>query len=335
MSRGFSLVSGVALCVVVAAVSVFFSSYVPLGAVAISILIGIVVGNVLKPGRVLSAGIRFSEKHILSFAIALMGVNLNFLFLKSLGAKSLFLIIAAISVTIMTSLLLSRIFKFDKKFALLLGIGNGVCGSSAIAATEGIIGANEEEVGLSVAVVNFLGTIGIFLVPFVATVILKLSDINSGILVGNTLQAVGQVVAAGFSIGPDTGQTAVLVKMTRILMLFPLVFILIIIFAGKSGGLEGKPKRLPVPVFIIGFVLFSMVPTFGLLSERWIGIIGRISHYSLVVAMAGIGLKITIQDILKDGKTALLMGSLIFFVQILFSSTVILFMFKAPGHSLP
>ncbi len=327
--------SGVALCAVVGAVSVFFSFYVPLGAVAISILIGIVVGNVLKPGRILSAGIKFSEKHILSFAIALMGVNLNFLFLKKLGAKSLFLIIAAISVTIMTSLLLSRIFKFDKKFALLLGIGNGVCGSSAIAATEGIIGANEEEVGLSVAVVNFLGTIGIFLVPFVATVILKLSDINSGILVGNTLQAVGQVVAAGFSIGPDTGQTAVLVKMTRILMLFPLVFILIIMFAGRTGGLEGKTRRLPVPVFIIGFVLFSMVPTFGLLSERGIRIIGMISHYSLVVAMAGIGLKITVQDILKDGKTALLMGSLIFFVQILFSSTVILFLFRAQGHSLP
>ncbi len=327
MNKIISYSYGVILCSIIGVAALFLSSCIPLGAVAIAIILGIVVGNFIKPGKKFKNGIKFSEKHILSFAIALMGINLNFLILKELGYRSILLVITALFFTITVSLVLSKIFSFDKKFTLLLGIGNGVCGSSAIAATEKIIGANEEEVGLSIAIVNFLGTIGIFLLPFIAAVVLRLSDINSGVLVGNTLQAVGQVVAAGFSISDSAGQTATIIKMTRILMLFPIVFILIFIFTGKSDAAKGKIKKPAIPIFIIGFVLFSIIPTFGLISEKGIKIISSISHYSLIIAMAGIGLKITVQSILKEGKSALAIGSLIFFIQVVFSSMMVFLFF--------
>lgn len=173
---------------------------------------------------------------------------------------------------------MAKIFAFDEKVALLLGIGNGFCGSSAIGATEHIIGVEKKDAGLSIAVVNFLGTVGMFLLPIVGTLFLKFDHLNSGLLIGNTLQAVGNVAAAGFSVSPLSGQTAMIVKMARILI-------------------------------------------------TYIAIISTVSHYALVLAMAGIGLKTTIASIVKDGKSALLIGSLSFFVQIVFSSgAIFLFM---------
>ena len=316
---------GIVLCIVIGITALFLSAYIPLGAITISILLGIVVGNIIKPGKIFEKGISISEKHILSFAIALLGVNLNFFILKELGYRSILIIIVALVVTLLSSIALAGIFKFDRKFALLLGIGNGICGSSAIAATKEIIGVNEEKVGLSITVVNFLGTIGIFLIPLIDVVVLKFTGINSGVLIGNTLQAVGHVVAAGFSVSELTGQTAIIVKMTRVLMLTPVIFVLIFAFLRKKTKQDCGDgiKKNNVPIFIIGFILFSFIPTFGLLPENYIRIISTISKYALIVAMAGIGLKITFVSILRDGRSALLIGSIVFIIQIIFTGSMI------------
>jgi uncharacterized integral membrane protein (TIGR00698 family) len=140
------------------------------------------------------------------------------------------------------------------------------------------------------------------------------------------LQAIGQVVAAGFSVDEIAGQTATIVKMGRILMLTPLIFTLIFIFSRKNtGATEGeKTKKIGIPLFIVGFTVLSLVPTFGLLSDSSIQVISNIGRYALIIAMAAIGLKISFASILKDGKKALLIGSLIFIVQIVFSSSMVL-----------
>lgn len=324
-----SLIPGIILCLAIGAAAFLLSAYLPLGAVTLAIIIGILIGNFFKPGDLFAKGIMYSEKKILSFAIALMGINLDFAILKELGLKSLALVVAAMIVTIGFSLVAARLFRLDRRFALLLGIGNGVCGSSAIAATKHIIGADKEEAGVSIAIVNFLGTLGIFALPFLASGLLGLSEINSGFLIGNTLQAVGQVAAAGFAVGETAGQTATIIKMSRILMLFPLIIVLLLAFAReRSGNGDSRQKRAPVPLFIIGFALFSLIPTFDLLPESSLRLIGILSKFSLVTAMSAIGLKILIGNILNKGKSAFVAGSLIFLFQIFFNSAVIFFIFQ-------
>ncbi len=318
---------GIALCLAIGAVAIGLAGYIPIGSVALAIIIGILVGNLVQPGPGFRAGINFSDKHLLSLAIALMGVNLDFLILQKLGYKSVLLVMAGVVFTLASSQILARLLHFDRKFALLLGIGNGICGSSAIAATEKIIGNSEEEVGLSVAIVNALGTLGIFLLPFLATMVLKLPELNSGILVGNTLQAVGQVVAAGFSISDPAGQTATIIKMTRILMLFPVVFTLLFVFAKKSSQPRNTFQIPRIPGFISGFMVFSLLQTFHVLPRDVTAMLRQISHMALIVAMAGIGLKITFGSILQNGKTALAMGSSIFLLQIVFSCCVVALFF--------
>ena len=329
MNKTLAILPGLVITLTIAILAHFLAPFIPLGSVTLAIIMGIIIGNSVRIPNQLDKGITFSEKHLLSIAIALMGFKLNFTILENLGFKAIVVIVVAMAVTIGSGLVIGKLFKLDMKFALLLGIGNGVCGSSAIAATNSVIKADEEEVGLSIAIVNFLGTIGIFLLPFIA-LHLKFSDLQSGVLIGNTLQAVGQVVAAGFSLGEHVGQTATIVKMTRILMLFPLIFILIAVFAskGKSTTTDKKFSLPAIPPFVIGFVLFSLVPTFNLLPPSIIATIGEISEYLLIIAMAGIGLKITFKSILQDGKSALIVGALVFLLQIIFTTVIMITLFS-------
>jgi len=316
---------GVALCCGMGFLAVSLSAYVPMGAVTLAVILGIIVGNGLNISHHFKSGINYSEKYLLSIAIALLGVQLNFSILQELGYTTVLMIVFTMGVTIFSSLIFAKWLGFDKRFSLLLGLGNGICGSSAIAATKDIVGANDEQVGLSIAIVNFLGTIGIFLLPFISHYILSLSDLNAGVLIGNTLQAVGQVLAAGFSVSHETGEAATVVKMVRILLLAPVILTLIFVFSKINMKTNEEIKvAYRIPLFVIGFFSFSLIQTFGLLNQEGVNVLSTMSHYALVVAMSGIGLKIAFDGIVKNGKKALLIASMIFGSQIIMSSSLVL-----------
>ena len=297
------------------------AEFIPIGVVALAIIVGIVVGNTIKLKDSFSSGIAYAEKTILGYAIALMGIQLDFTVLLALGIKTIVLIILGMVITIYTAVVLGRYYKLDSKFALMLGIGNGVCGASAISATAPIVKADKNSIGVSIAIVNLLGTIGIFLLPLLA-LFFGLNEIDAGVLIGNTLQAVGQVTASGFSISETTGISATAVKMGRVLLLSPLIFILIYMFHIKSS--DENIKRAKIPGFIIVFVLLSLLSSFGLVNEFTKEIIATASHLLLVVAMAAVGLKIDFKSVKNDGKLALKIASIVFLIQIIFTLGVLL-----------
>ncbi len=299
-------------------ISYVLANFILIGAVAISIILGIIIGNSIAIKEKYSYGITYAEKTILAFAIALMGINLDFSILTSLGLKTIFIIIAGMIITIYSAILLGRYFKVNTKLALLLGIGNGVCGSSAISATAPIIKADKNLIGLSIAIVNLLGTLGIFIVPAIAIAI-GLNEIDTGILIGNTLQAVGQVTAGGFSVSDTAGISATTVKMGRVLLLTPLILILIYQFNKQSTNEISSSPKVQVPLFIIFFIIFSLISSFSLVSEEVKSIISSISHFSLVLAMSAIGLKIHFNSIKSDGKIALKIATIVFVIQIIFT----------------
>ncbi len=309
-------IKGLGVAIGVSVVAFFLAKFILIGSVAIAIILGIIVGNVVKFNESYNSGITYAEKTLLGYSIGLMGINLDFNILSSLGFKTLVIIILGMVVTIYSAVLIGKYYKIDVKLALLLGIGNGVCGSSAISATAPIIKADKHFIGISVAIVNLLGTVGIFFVPFIA-ISFGLNEIDAGILVGNTLQAVGQVTAGGFSISDTAGVSATAVKMGRILLLTPLVFILIYLFHRKSS--DENTKGASVPGFIIAFIVFSLISSFGLVNDTIKHLIASASHILLLVAMSAVGLKIHFNSIKSDGKLALKIASIVFVVQILFT----------------
>lgn len=315
---------GLALSTFLALIALLLGKYISIGSAVIAIILGVIVSNSIKLPHIYNKGIGFSEKTLLALAIATMGITLDFSVLLNLGFETLVLIVIGIAVTIFSALFIAKFFHIDKNLALLLGIGNGICGASAIGASKDIIKAKDTDVGISVAVVNLLGTIGIFLVPFVALSI-GFDDKSSGILVGNTLQAVGQAVAGGFAISDIAGQNATIVKMGRVVSLTLVLVVLLVVFLDKSDNLSKSKTNVfkNIPSFILFFLFFSFLATSDILPTIVVDVIKEISHFTLIVAMAAIGLKISFSSIKENGKNALVVGSLVFVVQIIFTASFI------------
>ncbi len=319
------LLPGLILVSIVGLLGKLATGVIPnIGAVALAIIIGIIVGNLLRKDEPFVAGIQYAEKKILPIAIMCLGVQLQLQMLLDLGLPMILLVITVVFITLGVGVLIGRMLGMSKEYSLLMGTGNAVCGSSAIAAVSPIVKGKETEIGLSIGVVNLLGTLGIFIMPFVASS-LSFGDIKSGALIGGTLQAVGQVVAAGYAVNDYVGNIAVLVKMGRVMMLGPVVLILSYLMLRGEGG---SGDRVKIPFFIFGFFAFSLIASFELLPANILDYIKDVGKVLLIVAMAAIGMKIKFASLLKFGPQAVLFGSLIAVVQIIFAILFVLFVFQ-------
>lgn len=330
ISKYKTYTKGLLVSIAVAIVASIITHFISFSTATVAIIIGMLVGNVFyntfhADESEYKSGVKFAEKDLLMFAIALMGINLNFTMLANLGFKTILIIVLGMVFTIFMGILLGKLFKLNPKLSLMIGIGNGVCGSSAIAATSGIAKVKSNDVGVSIALVNLMGTIGIFLAPFLAHS-LGFNDIQAGVFTGNTLQAVGQAVAAGFSISAESGHYATVVKMGRVLLLVPLVLILIYVMKRESqnSGEEITQKgKIGVPSFILWFVFFSIIASIGVLPKELETLISSFSHYITLIAMSAIGLMIHFGTIVKTAGTAFKVSSLLFALQLIFSAILI------------
>jgi len=330
LSKYKKYTKGLFASIAVAIVASIITHFISFSTATVAIILGMIVGNKFyntfhAEDSEYKSGVKWAEKDLLMFAIALMGINLNFTMLANLGVKTILIIVFGMIFTISMGILLGKLFKLNPKLSLMIGIGNGVCGSSAIAATSGVAKVQSNDIGVSIALVNLMGTIGIFLAPSLAH-LLGFSDIQAGIFTGNTLQAVGQAVAAGFSISEEAGHYATVVKMGRVLLLVPLVLILIYIAKREqknSSDVVEEKAKVGVPSFILWFIAFSVVASLGLLPKELEHFIATFSHYITLIAMSAIGLMIHFGTIVKTAGTAFKVSSLLFALQLMFSAFLI------------
>jgi len=285
--------------------SQLLSSVVPgIGSTTLAILLGIVVGNFTVGISSLKGGAVFSEKKILPLAIALLGVQLRFQDFVNMGIPSLIIVLTVVPLVIIMGIFVGKLFGLSPLRSLLLGSGNAICGSSAIASVGRVVEASEEDMGLSVAAVNFMGTLGLFLLPFLARLI-GLGKTESGVWLGASLQAVGHVVAAGYGMGEDVGSMAVLIKMGRVLLLGPAVIIIGFLY-NRGGAGPARKKSFPIPIFILGFFLASTLASFAPIDETVLFGVQRLGKFLLTMAMAGVGMKILFRSLIKQGPRVLL-----------------------------
>ncbi len=308
-------ISSLLICAVIAVVAELLSKFIPyLGGVTLAIITGIAARNIFKIPEKHNSGFNFAEKRILPLAIALLGVQLDLHLLANLGFRVFAGICVTIAATLVASFMLGRLFGFNRDFSMLLGCGNAICGSSAIGAAAPVLNVDEDEVGLSVGIVNLLGTIGLATVPLLAFA-LHLDHIRGGFLAGGTLQSVGQAVAAGFSISDDTGQLATVVKMGRVLMLGPVILLLLTVkrFGANTSG--ERKSGFKIPLFIVGFGVLAGVAGGGfIIPALRIGIL-FLAKYLLLTAMAAIGIKIHLKTLFAKGPRVFFFGLAIASVQ--------------------
>ncbi len=303
---------GIVLAVAIMLAAKFLSGYVPaLGATLLALILGLVIRQMLNNFTVFSEGVAWSEKYVLEAAIVLIGFGFEVKQFSKIGVTTLLLIFGSIVVIILLALLLSKIFgKKENKLYWLLGAGSAICGSSAIGATAPLIQAKEEETGLSMAVINLLGLLGMIILPLIALG-LGFSDVDTGILIGGILQSVGHVVGTGFSINQEVGEIATVVKMGRVAFLIPFLLTVYFLFRKRNDG-----SKMKFPVFIILFLIAVLVAQTGFLNTDTLKMISKSGDTLLNIGMAAIGLKINVKALWKISGKAFLAGAIIFIVQI-------------------
>lgn len=282
-----------------------------LNSLTLAIIIGMLIGNILNkfiPDSFRN-GIAFSSKKILRFAIILYGFRITFQQIFAVGLDGLFADIIMLTTTYLFGYYLgTRVFKLDKDLCMLTAIGSSVCGAAAVLGTDAVLKAKSHKVSLAVATVVLFGTISMFLYPF----LFKLGLLNPeffGIYIGSTIHEVAQVVAAGSAVSPVTMDTAVIVKLTRVMMLVPYLFLLGLYLSKKSGT---KCEKIPMPVFAILFVAVCGLNSLNIVPLPVKSFLIEFDVFLLTMAMFALGVETNFEKIKGLGLKPILLAGLMF-----------------------
>jgi uncharacterized integral membrane protein (TIGR00698 family) len=301
-------IPGFLASVVLGAVALGVGEVLPrVGSATAALAIGILAGFVLRRDERTLPGIRWTAKQVLALTIVVLGSTLDVFTLTQLGMSSLGVVVGVVATTVGLAVLLGRMLGLPPGVALLVGIGTGICGTSAVAATAPLVQDEPGDAGVAIGVLHALGLVGLVVLPALVG-LLELPPPHAGLVIGGTLAAVGHVVAAAFTLGETTGDIALAVKMGRVALLVPLVLGLAV--------WRSRPGRPPLSWEVAGFVVAAAVAATGLLPAALLGVLDRSADVLLAVAMAAIGATIDPRQLLGSVPRALVLGGLLMAVQV-------------------
>lgn len=283
-----------------------------LSALTLAIVLGMLLGNTfgqhLPPA--LSPGIVLAQKHLLRLGVILYGLRISFQDIAAVGLPGLALdVFIIVSVLLLGVWLGRRLLGLDRDTALLTASGSAICGAAAVLAVERVLRAEPGKVAVAVATVVLFGTLDIFLYPLLFPY-LGLDANGFGLFTGATVHEVAQVVAVGSAISPATADTAVIVKLTRVMLLMPVLFIL---SWRLSRHAEGEPSPMVVPWFAVAFVgVAALNSVLTLPADLKNGLL-TLDTFLLATAMAALGLETRWTRLRALGPKPLLLALLLFF----------------------
>src|ERR1700744_3076736 len=259
-ASAFGILPGVALTAVIAAMA-FGLRQIPyvsvLSPIILSITIGMALHNFVGTPALAKPGVAFSMRRLLRFAIILLGLQLTTAQLVEVGGGGLAVIAITLAATFLFTQQLGRLIGVDRKLSQLIAAGTSICGASAVIATNTVTDAPDEDVAYAVACVTVFGSFAMFIYPLLPG-LLHLDPHAFGLWSGASIHEIAQVVAAAFQDGQKAGEFGTIAKLSRVMLLAPVVIALGLMAkrsAGKTGpGAEATSARPPMPWFVLGFV---------------------------------------------------------------------------------
>lgn len=314
---------GLLLCLVIAVPSWFFGKRFPIiGGAVTAIIVGMIAALFIKDKTKLEAGIKFTSKKILQWAVVLLGFGLNLNVIFQTGVQSLPIIICTIAASLLIAFVLQRAMHMPSKIATLIGVGSSICGGSAIAATAPVIDAGDEEVAQSISVIFFFNVLAALIFPAFGSLIGfdTASGEAFGIFAGTAVNDTSSVTAAAstwdamWGLGSETLDKAVTVKLTRTLAIIPITLVLAFIRTKKANGTDGKKvsfKKI-FPFFILYFIGASVITTVAVSLGADAAVfspVKELSKFFIVLAMSAIGINTDIVKLVKTGGKPLILGA--------------------------
>ena len=323
----YRIFPGVFFSFIIAYAGIYLSSFIgseilnlnksPISPIMLSIIIGLLIGNVITIPSIFSEGIKFSLKFILRLGIICLGIRLGLLDILKVGVIGVPLIISCIVISILLVNFFCKLLNVPSKIGSLIAVGTSICGASAIVATSPAINADKEEVTYAIANITIFGIIAMFVYPFLANYLFNGDELSIGLFLGTSIHETAQVAGAGLIYSeqynsPNTMDIATITKLVRnISMIVVIPFISYLYLKNNINKKNTKPSILSLfPIFIIGFIIMGLIRSIGdygmqssdqafglFMNDQWQSVINYIkslAEYSLAIAMAAVGVSTNI-----------------------------------------
>lgn len=311
---------GVLFCLIIAIPATLLGKQIEVvGGPVFAILFGMVLALVFPKKRreQLAAGVTYTSKKVLQYAVILLGFGMNLSQILSKGTQSLSIIVATISTSLVIAFVLCHVMNVPGKIATLVGVGSSICGGSAIAATAPVIDADDREIAQAISVIFLFNVIAALVFPTLGGM-LGLTNEGFGLFAGTAINDTSSVTAAASAWdsmhpGANVLESATVVKLTRTLAIIPITLVLAcwqMHLARKAGG-DAKSTfslKRAFPMFVLFFVLASVITTVFQLPVSITAPIKELSKFFIVMAMAAIGFNTDIVELVKKGGKPIALG---------------------------
>ncbi len=313
---------GILLCIALAIPASILGKLIPIiGGPVFAIITGMIIAPFVKKLTACEAGINYTSKKILQYAVVLLGFGMNLHIVMETGRQSLPIIVCTITTSLIISYVLHRAMRMPDNISILIGVGSSICGGSAIAATAPVIEADDEEVAQSISVIFLFNILAALIFPTLGSII-GFSTSSSeafGIFAGTAINDTSSVTAAAstwdsmYQLGSQTLDKAVTVKLTRTLAIIPITLFLAFMRAKKaestaSGHISMKKV---FPFFILFFIGASVITTvatsLGVPNTVFLPL-KELSKFFIVMAMGAIGLHTDVVKLIKSGVRPIFLG---------------------------
>jgi uncharacterized integral membrane protein (TIGR00698 family) len=271
----------------------------------IAVALGVIVGNTLEVPSA-RPGMRFAASRLLRIGVVLIGLRVALDDLAAIGLPGLVVVVMAVTVTFFGTQWLGRRIGISPDLSLLIGTGYSICGVSAVAAMNGVIGADEEEAAYAIGLVTLAGSLSIVALPLLGSV-LGMSPTDFGTWVGGAVHDVAQTVATASTNGDESLTAAIVVKLTRVALLAPLV-VGVAVARRRRSSVPNAIRPPLLPLFVAGFLLMVGLRSTGLIPDSWLEPIRQVEGYLFTVSLVGVGFGVDLGRLRKLGGRPLALG---------------------------
>ena len=323
---------GIALCLITALLAIYLSDIIgvvilgfeksPFSPIIFAILLGLIINNMAVKLIKLEPGYKFCIKYLLKLGIIFLGIRLSLLDFVQYGSNSLIVIIPCILSSIIVITLLKNKFDVSENLSLLIAVGTSICGATAIVALAPSINAKKTEITYAIANITVFGLLAMFFYPFIANNVFS-NDLSIGLFLGSSIHETAQVAGSGLIYAEQySRQDVVGIAMLTKLVRNTLMVIVIPYLAHRSLSNNNKKQNVSniFPYFIIGFIVFGLVRTFGdyyflnqndSVINNWnliVHYIKKSAEFLLIIAMAAIGYNTNLKYFKKLGIKPFYLG---------------------------
>jgi uncharacterized integral membrane protein (TIGR00698 family) len=301
----------------VAALAMALGALVPrIGAPIIALALGMAVAAA-TPARWSLPGLGSVSRSALQAAIVLLGATISLSEVARVGVSSLPVMLGSLATALLTAALIGRRFDVPERLRILIGVGTGICGASAIASVSGVVGAEAREIRYAVSTIFAFNLVAVLIFPPLGH-LLGLSSHQFGLWSGTAVNDTSSVLAAGFAYSHAAGTYAVIVKLTRTTMIIPITLYLATRTLRRdavnhTGAPSPRPASLRriVPWFLVWFLVASAVNTLGVFTPAAHAALSHVGLALTTLALAAVGLSSNLRELRQTGTRPLALGALV------------------------